>query len=81
VFDAVMNPDPANLISEILNTAYMVRYYKRGSRTTIGRLQRDQAVLKLALIAREALNTSDQFEPILEAIVEGLRPSPDDSVF
>ncbi len=68
-----MGSDTAELVSAILNAAWMVRHYG-GCRTRTERLLRQQAVLKLGLVAREALNRSDDFEPLLAALVDGLRP-------
>ena len=69
-----MAPDIADLIAAIYNDSYEVRYYHRGGRTSIGRARRAQAIQKLGLTLREALNRSEDFEAILAAIVDGLRP-------
>lgn len=61
-------------VAAILNGFYEVRYYDRGGRTTIGRAQRQQAILKLGLTVREAFNNSDDFEALLGAIINGARP-------
>lgn len=61
-------------VSAILNACYLVRYYERGGRSSIGRLQRQQAIQALGLQLREILNRSDDFEPILAALADGLRP-------
>jgi hypothetical protein len=62
-------------VSAILNASRIVREYPRGGRTPIGRLRRQQAILKLGLTVREAFNCSDEFETLLAAVIDGLRPS------
>lgn len=52
----------------------MVRHYERGARLAIQRIQRQQAIQKLGLIVRAAFAESDDFEPLLAAVVDGLRP-------
>jgi len=69
------------LVSEILNAAWMVRHYSRGGRTGVGATQREQAILYLGAAVRRAFATSDQYEALLEAIVEGLRPKDHHSPF
>jgi hypothetical protein len=61
-------------VSAILNACYLVRHYERGGRTSIGRVQRQQAILSLGLLLREIFNRTDDFEPRLAALVDGLRP-------
>lgn len=62
------------LVAAIMNAAWMVRHHQRGGRSSIGRTQRAQAVQLLGLVVRDAFATSDDFEPLLAAIVDGLRP-------
>lgn len=62
------------LVADILNAAWMVRHYQRGGRSGIGRLHREQAILKLGLTIRQAFNDSEDFEALLTAVVDGLRP-------
>lgn len=69
-----MGPDTGRLVADILNAAWMVRHYQRGGRTGIARSQRRQAILKLGLTVREAFNTSEDYETLLAAVVDGLRP-------
>ena len=71
-----MSPDNdvVNLVAELLNLAYLVRMYRRGARTSIGRLERQQAIQMLGLTLRRALDVSTDFEPILKAVVDGLKP-------
>jgi hypothetical protein len=65
-----MGPDPTGLVSAILNDAWMVRHYARG----FHKLKRRQAILKLGLTVREAFNSCDDYEVLLAAVVDGLRP-------
>lgn len=67
------------LVASILNAAWMVRHYARGGRLTIQREERAEAIRDLGLIVRKAFiaaNSSD-FEPLLAAVVDGLRPKDD----
>lgn len=66
--------DTGVLVADILNAAWMVRHYQRGGRSAIGQLKREQAILKLGLTVREAFEQSEDFEALLAAVVEGLRP-------
>ena len=69
-----MAPDSIQHVTAILNAAWMVRNYalQRGSS---GRLRRAQAVLQLGLVVREAFTHSDDYEALLAAVVDGLRPT------
>lgn len=69
--------DPAAQIAAILNAGYMVRYYARGARSSTQRLHRDQAIKLLGLTIREAFNQAEDFEPLLIAVVDALRPRDD----
>jgi len=71
-----MAPDAAAHIAAILNAAYLVRHYARGARRSSGWLveQRADALLQLGLACRQAFNSTDDFEPLLQAIVDGLVP-------
>lgn len=69
-----MAPDTASHVAAILNAAWMVRHYSRGGRTSIGKAQRSQAIQMLGLTVREAFSNSDDFEPLLAAVADGLRP-------
>lgn len=66
--------------AEIRNAAYFVRHYRRGRTGRILELRR-QAIVRLGLTVREAFNKSDDFEPLLAAIVDGLRPQEDPPAF
>ena len=68
-----MAPDTAALVAAILNEAWLVRHYAL-KRTPSQRLRRAQAVLKLGLVVQDAFSRSDDFEPLLGAVVDGLRP-------
>lgn len=63
-------------IAAILNDWWMVRYYAP-QRTREMRLRRAQAVQKLGLTIRHAFNSSDDFEPLLAAVLDGGRPKDD----
>lgn len=65
----------------IRNSAWAVRYYRRGARSSIGREQREAAIRELGLAVREAFNSTDDFEPLLAELVEGLRPRPTEEPF
>ena len=67
-----MAPDTAGLVAAILNACYMVRHYARGGRSSIGRLHRQQAILALGLLVRDAFNRCSDFEALLGAIANGL---------
>lgn len=70
----------AALVASILNAAFMVRHY--GARPHAGyRLRRAAAVQRLGLTVRRAFNQSENFEPLLIAVVDGLRPRPDQEAF
>lgn len=69
-----MAPDTGELVARILNDAWLVRHYVRGGRTGIAKLQRQQAIKKLGLTVREAFNVSEDFEALLAAVVDGVRP-------
>jgi hypothetical protein len=55
----------------IRNAAWMVRHYTRGGRSNA---RREQAIQMLGLVVREAFNSTEDFYPLLAAIVDGLRP-------
>lgn len=64
-------------IAAILNAAWMVRHYARGARVSQAspmRAQRARAIHELGLVVRRAFAGSDDFEPLLGAVVDGLRP-------
>ena len=69
-----MAPDTAELVAVILNSAWMVRHYARGGRSSIQRAERKQAILYLGLAVRHAFSQSEDFEALLAAVVDGLRP-------
>ena len=69
-----MGPDTGELVAQILNEWYLVRHYERGGRSSIGQLRRAQAIRKLGLTVRFAFNSSDDFEALLAAILDGGRP-------
>jgi hypothetical protein len=62
--------DSATFVAEILNAAWLVRHYRHGP-------ARDQAIQRLGLTVREAFNTSDEYERLLEALLNGLSTKDD----
>ena len=70
-----MDLDPN--ITAILNAAWYVRHYAQ-QRNGTQRLHRAQAIQRLGLEVREAFSHSDDFEPLLGAILAGLRPKDED---
>ena len=67
-------PDSPSLVAGILNAAWMVRHYARGGRSALQRAQRAQAIQLLGVTVRDAFNKSNDFEALLGAVVDGLRP-------
>jgi hypothetical protein len=62
-------------VAAILNAAWMVRHYARGARIRCGHTaMRSDAIRQLGIIVREAFSQSDDFEALLAAVVDGLRP-------
>ena len=68
-----MAPDTGALVASILNPAYMVRHYQL-QRTPTMRKQRAAAIHALGLAVRLAFNRSEDFEPLLLAVLDGLSP-------
>jgi hypothetical protein len=71
-----MAPDTASLVAEILNAGWMVRNYARGARQRGSRaaLHRKQAIVRMGLTVRDAFAKSDDFEALLQAVVDALVP-------
>ena len=72
-----MVPDKGAALALILNDCYLVRHYERGARLSVQRLQRQQAMQKLASDLIEALSSTDDPGPVLTALVDGLCPRHD----
>lgn len=72
-----MAPDnSADLAATIYQAAYMVRHYSRGSRMARESLiaqHRSDAIRSLGLAVRHAFNSSEDFEPLLLAVFDGLQ--------
>ena len=68
-----MAPETWQLEATIRNAAWMVVHYG-DQRTVSRRLRRAQAILLLGLAIRHAFTVSDDFAPLLGAIVDGLKP-------
>ena len=71
-----MVPDSTGLVAAILNASWMVRHYARGARHRQSPIakKRAAAIRELGLVVRDAFNKSEDFEPLLAAVVDGLRP-------
>lgn len=69
-----MAPDTGDLVAAILNAAWMVRNYERGTRTSILQKQRQRAIREMGLTVRDSFNRSEDFEPLLTAVLDGLSP-------
>lgn len=65
-----MAPDKTGYVVEIYNAWWSVRYYAP-QRSRSNRLRRAQAIRKLGLAIREAFNSSDDFETLIAAVVDG----------
>lgn len=74
-----LDPDNA-LAAEIRNAGYFVRHYGRGRAGQLAELRR-QAILKLGLTVRHAFTRSDNFELLLVAILDALRPNEEPPAF
>lgn len=68
-----MAPETHQLEAAILNAWWMVRNYA-DQRTESRRLRRAQALQLLGLTVRHAFTVSDDFEPLLAAILNGGKP-------
>lgn len=68
-----MGPDTGELVSAILNAGWMVRHYSRG-RSGLGKMRRDQAIIAMGEAVRNAFSTSTDYESLLAAIADALRP-------
>lgn len=68
---AFMSPDSGMWVSQILNDCYLVRHYWRNQ------VRREQALQRLGLTLREALNNCDDHPRIIRALSEGLHPRDD----
>jgi hypothetical protein len=69
-----MERSTADDVSAIYNACWWVRHYERGARVRSLAVYRQQAILKLGLTCREVFSRTDDFEPVLTALVDGLNP-------
>lgn len=79
-----MAPDTGQRVAAILNAAWLVRHYARGGRvrsTSPMAVKRSAAIRELGLQVREHFNSSEDFESLLAAVVDGLRPRDDQPPF
>lgn len=51
----------------------MVRHYERGGRSSIQQEKWEQAIVHLGLAIRRAFNESDDFKPMIAAVVDGAK--------
>ena len=72
-----MDQDQTRYVAAILNAGYLVRYYARGGRLSIHRQERARAILAMGVAVLDALSHSNDYEAILAAVVDGLRPRND----
>ena len=73
-----MERESAQLVAAILNAAWMVRHHARQARFSRAQsMRRLQAIHLLGLTVRDAFDKSDDFEALLTALVDGLRPKED----
>lgn len=67
---------PREYVGAILNACWLVRHYRRGGRLTgMQRELRAKAIVALGAVVRDAFNKSQDYESLLEAVVDGLRPN------
>lgn len=57
-------------VAAILNRGYMLRYYCRPGQE----VKRAEAIRALGLAVRAAFKSSDNFEPLLAAVLDALDP-------
>lgn len=69
-----MAPDSTELVAKIYNACWPVRHYVRGGRSSIQRKERQAAIRALGLVVRHCFNVTDDFEPLLVALFDGLSP-------
>lgn len=74
--------DPTSaLTASIYNAAYFVRHYARGGRLADPGAplahKRREAIHKLGLVVRQAFCATDDFEPLLTALVDCLAAKDD----
>ena len=68
--------DAAMLAASMLNAGWLLRHYASG-RTPHYRAERARAILALGLAVRKAFTRSDDFEPLLIAFADAVRPRDD----
>lgn len=61
------------LLAAIRNAAWMVRHYQL-QRGEYGKIRRAQAILVLGHLVRDGFSRSEDYESLLGAVVDGLRP-------
>lgn len=68
-----MAPDLDARLAAIRNAGWLIRHYAL-QRTRHDRARRAEAIMEMGMAVREAFALSDDFEPLLVAVVDGLRP-------
>lgn len=73
-----MAPDTGELHALLNHDTYLIRHYERGGRSQIGRLRREQAIMKLWLTLEHVIKVCPKnpkdIEAMLGTLVDGLRP-------
>ena len=75
-----MGPDTGALVADLYNRGYIVRANARGGRWSQESAmaeRRREAIRQLGLRVRHAFNVSEDFEPLLTALVDSLAPRDD----
>ncbi len=63
-----MKTDQAAAIAELYNGAWWLRHYNRPGK----KVERKVSIRALGLAARQAFNQTEEFEPLLRALADGL---------
>ena len=72
-----MAPGTGYHVAAILNAGYIVRHNVRGGRVSKDSPmahRRAEAIRQMGLVVRDAFNQSDDFEALLAAVADGVRP-------
>ena len=67
---------PAGQAEELVAAIYNACWWLRNCRGRRG-VNRDQAIQKLGIAVRHAFQESENFEPLLAALIDGLNPRDD----
>jgi hypothetical protein len=70
-----MGPDGVSRwVAEIMSAGWWIRYYRRGAMSSIGRVERAEAIRRMGEICRVAFSDCEDYEALLTAIVDALLP-------